>query len=151
MRRRGADVAFAVLVAAAVGMGVLAILVWKGVLIDEHSSVPATHPTARRQPKLPPQAGPRTTQTTTSSVSAPARPQQVRVVIAATRGRCWVSAHRGSTTGPVLLERTLDQGERVTLTSRKIVLELGASGNVDLTVNGKSRVVPSSTASVTFG
>jgi Domain of unknown function (DUF4115) len=152
MRRRGADLLFAVLVTAVVGLGVLAGLVWSGVFVDDQSSAPVTHPTPRPRPAVPPRSRPQTvTQRTTTAVSEPARPQPVRVVIAATRGRCWVAAHRGSATGPVLLARTLDQGEKVTLSSRKMVVELGASSNVDLTVNGKPRAIPSGAASITLG
>ena len=151
MRRRGADVLFAVLVTAAIGVAVLAVLVWNGVLVDDDQN--ATQLTTHLRPlPPPPRTTTQTTQTTaTEPVSTPARPQPARVVIVATRGRCWVYASRDSTTGPVLLARTLDQGERVTLTSRKMVLQLGASNNVDLTVNGEPRPIPYGAASVTVG
>ncbi len=76
---------------------------------------------------------------------------QPQVQIVATRGDCWVSAHEGSPAGHALVERVLHTGETVTLHGRKIWLELGAAGNVDVSVDGKARPVPSGTTSVVVG
>jgi hypothetical protein len=45
----------------------------------------------------------------------------------------------------------LHTGETVTLHGRKIWLELGAGGNVDVSVDGKVRPVPSGTTNVVLG
>ena len=73
-----------------------------------------------------------------------------RVQIAATRGDCWVAARKGSPDGPALVARVLREGETVTLRGRRIFLELGAAGNVDVSVNGKAPV-PSGTANMVVG
>lgn len=74
-----------------------------------------------------------------------------RVSIYASRGDCWVAAHKGSASGPVLIERVLSEGETITLRGRQIWLQLGAAGNVDVTVDGKNRQIPSGTTSVELG
>jgi hypothetical protein len=79
------------------------------------------------------------------------RTVESRVQIVASRGDCWVSAREGSSRGPALAERVLHTGETVTLRGRKIRLELGAAGNVDVSVDGKARPVPSGTTNVVLG
>jgi hypothetical protein len=73
------------------------------------------------------------------------------VTITASRGDCWISAHRGSATGPVLAQKTLLEGESTSLRGRKIWLELGAAGNVDISVNGRPRPVSSATTELVLG
>ena len=73
------------------------------------------------------------------------------VTITASRGDCWISAHRGSATGPVLAQKTLLEGESTSLRGRKIWLELGAAGNVDVSVDGKARPIPTGTTNVVVG
>ena len=75
----------------------------------------------------------------------------LRVQIVATRGDCWVAAYAGSSQGAQLMGRVLRQGETVTVRGRRIVLELGAAGNVDVSVNGKRRPVPGGTTNVVVG
>jgi hypothetical protein len=53
--------------------------------------------------------------------------------------------------GAALVERLLRQGEKVTLRGRRIWLELGAAGNVDVLVNGRDRPIPSGTTNVVLG
>ena len=106
-------------------------------------------PTSRRPPLA---AKPRhaRTQTAATTAAAPAV-QAASVRIAATRGDCWVVAHAGSADGPVLLERVVRSGEQVTVRARRVWLELGAAGNVDLTLNGKPRPIPSGTTNLVLG
>jgi hypothetical protein len=59
--------------------------------------------------------------------------------------------HAGSAAGPVLIERVVRSGEQVTLRARRIWLELGAAGNVDITLNGKARAIPSGTTTLVLG
>jgi len=49
------------------------------------------------------------------------------------------------------MERVLRQGETVKLRGRRIWLQLGAAGNVDVTVDGKDRQIPSGTTNVVLG
>ena len=154
MRDRWQDVLFAVLVAAGLAVAVLAGLVLTGHFVsDEGKPLPATHTAANVARKTTPRASP------TTWPPLATRPNQTvlhrtvvpRVTIVASRGDCWVSAHEGSPSGPALLARVLHAGERVTLRGRKIWLELGAAGNVDVSVDGKARPVPSGTTNVVLG
>jgi hypothetical protein len=154
MGQRGQDIAFAVIVAAGLAVAVLAALVATGHFVsDESEASPAKHSVASVAGKTTP----RTTATTWPPAAT--RPDQAvvhrtvepRVQIVATRGDCWVSAHKGSPAGPALVERVLHTGETVTLHGRRIWLELGAAGNVDVSVDGKARPVPSGTTNVVLG
>ena len=75
----------------------------------------------------------------------------IEIEIYASRGDCWVSARKGSESGAALMERVLRQGETVKLRGRRIWLQLGAAGNVDVTVDGKDRQIPSGTTTVELG
>lgn len=76
---------------------------------------------------------------------------QPRVLIVASGGDCWVSAREGSSRGPALVPRVLHTGETVTLRGRKIWLELGAAGNVNVSVDGKTQPIPTGTTTVVVG
>jgi hypothetical protein len=77
--------------------------------------------------------------------------QLATVVVTAARGDCWILARLGSSTGRVLDERVLAQGESVELRGARVWLSIGASGNVDVTVNGKQREIQSGTVAVVLG
>jgi hypothetical protein len=62
-----------------------------------------------------------------------------------------MSAHRGSATGPLLAEKTLVDGETVSLRARRIWLELGAAGNVDVSVDGQPHPVTPGTTELVLG
>jgi hypothetical protein len=65
----------------------------------------------------------------TSVVVTPTSPAAA-VVVRAVGGPCWVEAHRGSKGGPLLAQRTLAQGEALTLAAPRVWLRLGAPWNV---------------------
>jgi hypothetical protein len=52
------------------------------------------------------------------------------LVVRAVGGRCWIQARSGGPAGSVIVERTLAQGQSVTLTGPHIWLRLGAPWNV---------------------
>jgi cytoskeleton protein RodZ len=154
---RPADVAFALLAALAAVMAVVLVLVLSGVVtLDDPQpaaqqdgvpapapvSAPATQPRPADTRKPPedtvPHAGP-----------AVEPPQDLRVVVTATRGDCWVSARIPD--GRVLIARVLARGETVTLRGRQVELSLGAASNVDVRVNGRPREVPAGTVTVLLG
>ena len=150
MRRHSGDIVFGLLLAAALGAAVLAALIWTGHFISggggpavargpapttERDARPAPDP-AKRQPVRP------VARTTVPTIE---------IEIYASRGDCWISAHKGSESGAALMERVLRQGERVRLRGRRIWLQLGAAGNVDVTVDGKDRQIPSGTTNVVLG
>ncbi|MGH3072043.1 MAG: DUF4115 domain-containing protein [Gaiellaceae bacterium] len=82
--------------------------------------------------------------------ATPAPPPVTTVIVTATRGASWVSARLGSATGRVLEERLLAQGESTRLTGPRIWLLVGASGNVDVEVNGKPRALAPGTVETVF-
>jgi len=149
VRRHSDDFAFGVLAAAALGVAVLATLVWTGHFVSDGGG-PAL---ARRQAPTTEHGGP----ASDPAERLPARPvaratlPTIEIEIYASRGDCWVSAHKGSESGAALMERVLRQGETVKLRGRRIWLQLGAAGNVDVTVNGKGRQIPSGTTNVVLG
>jgi hypothetical protein len=151
MRDRWQDILFAVLVAAGLAVAVLAGLVATGPFIsDEGEARPAKQTAASVARKTTP----RTSATTPAAATDRTVVHNVvepRVQIVASRGDCWVSAHEGSPRGAALVERVLRTGETVTLRARKIWLELGAAGNVDVSVDGKARPIPTGTTNVFVG
>ena len=155
MRDRWPDILFAVLVAAGLAVAVLVGLVSTGHFVsDESDALPAKHTAASVARKTTSRAA-----ATTDWPPAATKPDQTvvhraaepRVQIVATRGDCWLLAHEGSPRGPALVERVLRAGETVTLRGRKIWLELGAAGNVDVSVDGKAQPIPTGTTNVFVG
>lgn len=146
MPRRGSDLLFALVVLLALGLTVVFGLVLSGRLVSDPAHADQTAPLPPRAIKpAPPQSRAQPAATTRST------PKKASVRIAATRGDCWVVAHAGSAAGPVLIERVVRSGEQVTLRARRIWLELGAAGNVDITLNGKARAIPSGTTNLVLG
>jgi hypothetical protein len=88
--------------------------------------------------------------TTQTNPTAPA-PQLTNVVITASRGDCWIMARLGSETGELLGEQLLTQGQSVRFRGRRVWLSVGASGNIDVTVNGKPRRLPAGTIETVLG
>jgi cytoskeleton protein RodZ len=90
---------------------------------------------------------------TTRPAPTPAPPVKhsatvARIVLAASRGRCWLSVHSGSAAGRSVFERTLQPGQSARFVSRRLWIRIGAPWNLDATLNGKSVQLPASTASV---
>ena len=87
---------------------------------------------------------------TTSRPAAPPPPRPTRTEIAfvAARGACWLSVRRGSSTGPVLYERTLQPGERAQFAGTHLWIRIGAPWNLDATLDGKRVRLPTSVADV---
>jgi hypothetical protein len=149
--RRAYEVAIALLVVANLAFGAYVVLLWSGHFGDD--AVPqaaASRPAPRPAPPPPPPPPPAPPPAPPPVVQRPV-PSALRVTITASRGDCWVSAHRGSATGPVLAEKTLLEGETLSLRARRVWLELGAAGNVDVTVDGRPRTIPSGTTVLVLG
>jgi hypothetical protein len=137
-RRKLIDVVIWLLAASTAGLFVLFVLVLTGVVVDDDAgsgppagTVPTTTApgTVTIRPEPPP----------TETTAAEPAPELARVTITATRGACWVQAKVGSEDGRTLAERVLLEGESVTMRARSVWLTLGASANVDVTVNGRLR------------
>jgi hypothetical protein len=99
----------------------------------------------------PPPATP-TEASTESTAPAETRPKPAKtstlVVMTASRGDSWFSARVGSEDGRLLDERILARGETATLRGPRIWLSVGASGNVDVTVDGEPTTLPPGTVTV---
>jgi hypothetical protein len=157
VRRRGYDLVIALLVVANMAFVVYAALLWTGHFGDDAvmqaaasppAPTPAAPPPAPPPPPFP--APPPPVQKPVSSRAVAAK-KLLLVTITASRGSCWISAHGGSATGPVIAEKTLVEGESASLRGRRIWLELGAAGNVDVSVNGRPRPVASGTTELVLG
>jgi hypothetical protein len=92
--------------------------------------------------------------TTTTAAVLPAQPVKhvraalARVLIVATRGRCWLRVRIGSETGPAVYEGTLAQGASVRFVSKRLWIRIGAPWNVDAKLNGRAIGLPARTGNV---
>ena len=147
-RARLTNVLFWLLASFAGAFFVVFLLVLGGVIeLDQNDPPPAVAAQTTPPPKPTP---PTTTEAaTTEAAPEPAAAAEVAtVVVTAARGDCWVLAREGSATGRILVERVLAQGESLRVRGSRVGLSLGASGNVDVTVDGKPRPVDSGTVAV---
>jgi hypothetical protein len=99
------------------------------------TSIPATRASAAP----PPPAPPRTTVPT---------PGPARLVLAATRGPCWLSVRLGSQTGRVVYEGMLDSGRTAHFIGKRLWIRIGAPWNLLATLNGKPVTLPSALGNV---
>jgi cytoskeleton protein RodZ len=103
------------------GLAVAALLVWSAWTSDQPASTPVQASAA-----LPPITSAVRGQSKVITHAAPAKTVSVR----AARGPCWIEARRGSSSGPLLAQRTLAQGETATFAAARVWLRLGAPWNV---------------------
>lgn len=155
MSKRSYEVVISLLVVANMAFALYVGLLWTGHFGDDAVSQASASPPAPMvvaPPPLTPEPPPAPPPVVRSAPSrAVAAKPALLVTIKASRGSCWFSAHRRSATGSVLAERTLAEGETASLRGRRIWLELGAAGNVDITVNGRPRPVASGTTELVLG
>jgi hypothetical protein len=90
------------------------------------------------------------TPATTRPQAPPASARSVTVTVTASRGASWIAARLGSSSGRLLEERLLPQGETARLTGARVWLLVGASGNVDVHVDGKPRTLAPGTVETVF-
>ena len=149
MRRWGSSIVFALLLVAGLALAVFGALIASGHYVDEPGT--GASPDATRADDYEPPAPPPPTKRVDPEAAPPNTTPSATVVITikASRGDCWVNAHRGSPSGKQLAYETLQQGKSITLRGPRIWLQLGAAGNVDITVNGRARPVPSATTGPT--
>jgi hypothetical protein len=119
----------------------------------EPAEQPATTVVTKRVRRTPPPPASTTTSTTTTAATTTSTTAALAttVIVTAARGDCWISARVGSESGRVLEERLLAQGESVTLRGARVWMSIGASGNLDVTVNGEERELQSGTVAVVLG
>ncbi len=90
---------------------------------------------------IPGLSGATTTPATAPLVQAPkpkATPKLARLEIVASRGSCWLQVHRGSATGRILFQGTLEQGERQLFTGRRLWIDVGVPEVITAKLNGKT-------------
>ena len=140
-RRRDHRVESRVLFVALVSIGILTALViaaWK--FTPEEPQIPNLAQGAPTQPaKAKPKVRPRAAK---KPKVASAKPQPARLLVRAARGACWLEVRRGSASGALLYEGTLDPGQVQRFVSRRLWLSVGAPANLDVTVNGKLKHIP---------
>ena len=98
----------------------------------------------RGEPQKVPPVGLGTTQTRTPRTPAkPAVPvSTVRLIVRAKRGPCWLSVHRGSATGSILFQGTLDQGQDQIFRAPRLWITLDRPENLLMILNGRTRLLP---------
>ncbi len=84
-----------------------------------------------------------TSKSPTHQSQAPAvQPVQLRLLVKASRGPCWLQVHKTSATGPILFQGTLDQGQKQLFTARKLWITLDRPENLVTILNGHTRRLP---------
>jgi helix-turn-helix protein len=71
-----------------------------------------------------------------------AQPKLARLLVTATKGPCWLQVHRGSVTGPILYQGTLEQGQDQLFTGKKLWITLDRPENLTTVLNGRARRLP---------
>lgn len=66
----------------------------------------------------------------------------VRLIVRAKRGPCWLSVHRGSATGSILYQGTLEQGQDQIFRARRLWITLDRPENLQMILNGRTRLLP---------
>jgi hypothetical protein len=66
----------------------------------------------------------------------------VRLLVRAKRGDCWLQVHRGSATGRILFQGTLETGQDQVFTGRRLWITLDRPENLGIVLNGRSRRLP---------
>jgi hypothetical protein len=144
---------FILLAVLAVALLVFLGLVLSGRIVEEEEQSGSS----RKGPPPPPAttaATPRgtvaATTTATRTASRPARRASgtSTLLVAASRGDCWLEVRRGAATGETLYSGILTQGDSVEVRGKRFWIRFGAAANVDVTIGGSRAVVPAGTADV---
>jgi cytoskeleton protein RodZ len=85
---------------------------------------------------------------TTQKQTRPARPALARLEIIAARDSSWLQVHRGSATGPIVYQGTLEKGERQTFVGRRLWVDVARPEVVTAKLNGRVRRLPSGGARI---
>jgi cytoskeleton protein RodZ len=65
-----------------------------------------------------------------------------RLIVTAKRGDCWLQVHRGSATGPILFQGTLETGQDQVFTGGRLWITLDRPENLRIVLNGHTRRLP---------
>jgi cytoskeleton protein RodZ len=116
----------------------LVIVAWRFGATDEPDDIPGLPPVAEETTKQAPKT--RKAQPRRKAIAPPGR--RLRLVASAVGGRCWLEVHRVSEAGQLLYEGTLEQGDAIALSGKRLWLNVGAPSNLVVKVNGKRRSLP---------
>jgi helix-turn-helix protein/uncharacterized protein DUF4115 len=106
----------------------------------------ATGGSGKPQPaSTPPPATTARVRATTTTQTTPRPPRLAHLVLAATRGPCWLEVRSN---GATLYQRELAQGERALFTGKRLWVRIGAPWNLDASVNGKQLALPAATGNI---
>jgi hypothetical protein len=76
------------------------------------------------------------------------KPKRASIAFLAAGGSCWLAVRRGSSTGQLLYEGTLQPGQRMRFAGSRLWIRIGAPWNVDATLDGKAVRLPASVGDV---
>ena len=99
----------------------------------------------RGEPQKVPPVGLRSTiqaRTPQTPEKPAATANSVRLIVRAKRGPCWLSVHRGTATGSILFQGTLDQGQDQLFRARRLWITLDRPENLQMILNGRTRLLP---------
>jgi len=82
------------------------------------------------------------TQTRTHTAKPAVPVNTVRLIVRAKRGPCWLSVHRGSATGSIMYQGTLEQGQDQLFTARRLWITLDRPENLSMILNGRTHLLP---------
>jgi hypothetical protein len=144
-----------VLVLAALAAATLLVLnglAWTGGHVSEPTPPPDPEPPVAPKPEPAVATPPAPARFPVARKPASARPAPAAtsLTITATRGDCWTEVRAGSSSGAVLYSGLLSSGSTLKFNRNRLWLRLGASSNVDITVNGRPSTVPSGTVELTL-
>jgi cytoskeleton protein RodZ len=99
------------------------------------------------EPASDPSVPPQTSSPTETAESAPTttseggkknaqKPHQAKLVLSAVDGDCWLSVRAGGARGEQLYTGTLEQGQRQAFTRKRLWLQVGQPGVLEVTLNG---------------
>lgn len=83
-----------------------------------------------------------TLEPTATSTEPALRPQLAYLVLAATRGDCWVVVRAGSAGGKVVFAGTISRGTAKRFTGARLWFRLGAAGNLTGRLDGVRIAIP---------
>jgi hypothetical protein len=110
-------------------MAALVIAAWK---FSASSTTPRPTPVVPR-PAAP--AAPRTA--VRSHVTTHRAPTRANLLVTATRGNCWLEVHRGSASGKLLYQGTLERGQTQRFLAKALWVNAGVPENLTIKLNGE--------------
>jgi len=82
------------------------------------------------------------TPTTQTPAKTAVPASSVRLIVRAKRGPCWLSVHRGSATGSILFQGTLEHGQNQVFRGHRLWITLDRPENLQMILNGRTRLLP---------